>query len=85
MNPIDDRIMEILYASGLILSPSIIAYNIDYSRDEVNRRLGYLTEVDLVEKVDRGKYGISPLGEDYLAGDLDARELDDPTEDDESE
>lgn len=39
MLPIDDAILSIFHTTDLVLTPSIIAYNIDYSRDEVNRRL----------------------------------------------
>lgn len=73
--PIDDRILEVLQSSGLVLSPSIIAYNIDKSREEVNRRLSELVEYGLVDRVERGKYRIAKLGEKYLAGDLDGNKL----------
>ncbi|WP_367398184.1 transcriptional regulator [Haloarcula limicola] len=67
--PIDDRILEILSESSLILSPAVIAINIDKSRDEVNRRLSVLTKNDYVERVKRGYYRISSDGEGYLHGD----------------
>ena len=67
--PIDDRILESLDSSGMILSPSVIAINIDKSRDEVNRRLSVLVEHGLVSRVKRGYYEITTLGQDYLAGD----------------
>ncbi|WP_436927703.1 transcriptional regulator [Halosimplex amylolyticum] len=67
--PIDDRILECLSSSGLILSPSVIAINIDKSRDEVNRRLSTLTDEGYVERVKRGYYEISETGEQYLQGD----------------
>ncbi|MFC7138497.1 transcriptional regulator [Halosimplex aquaticum] len=66
--PIDDRILECLSSSGLILSPSVIAINIDKSRDEVNRRLSILTDEEYVERVKRGYYQISNTGEQYLQG-----------------
>lgn len=68
--PIDDRILECLSSSGLILSPSVIAINIDKSRDEVNRRLTTLTDEGHVERVKRGYYRIAESGERYLQGDL---------------
>ncbi|SEK90877.1 helix-turn-helix domain-containing protein [Haloferax larsenii] len=73
--PIDDRILEVLSSSGLILSPTIIAENIEKSREEVSRRLSVLTEHGLVEKVRRGRYRIDDLGEGYLTGDLDVSEI----------
>ncbi|TKX48302.1 ArsR family transcriptional regulator [Halorubrum sp. ASP121] len=69
--PIDDRILEALATSGLVLSPSVIAFNIDKARSEVNRRLSVLVDHGLVERVKRGYYKITGVGEEYLAGDLD--------------
>lgn len=69
--PIDDRIIEVLSSSGLTLSPSIIAYNIGKSREEVNRRLSELVRRGLVEKEKRGYYSIEPRGEKYLEGEID--------------
>jgi len=73
--PIDDRILEALATSGLVLSPSVIAFNIDKARSEVNRRLSVLVDHGLVERVKRGYYRITETGEQYLAGDLDPDEL----------
>ncbi|MFC7139262.1 MarR family transcriptional regulator [Halosimplex aquaticum] len=75
MQPMDERILEALQSCGLVLSPSIIAYNIDKSREAVGRRLSELSDFGLVERVDRGKYIITTEGEDYLNGDLNASEL----------
>ncbi|MFB1066526.1 transcriptional regulator [Natrinema sp. H-ect4] len=77
--PIDDRILEALESSGMILSPTVIAINIDKSRDEVNRRLSILVEYGVVTRVKRGYYEITDAGEQYLAGELDAGDLE-PTE-----
>jgi DNA-binding IclR family transcriptional regulator len=74
--PIDERILEALESSGMILSPAVIALNIDKSRGEVNRRLSTLVEYGLVTRVKRGYYEITANGKQYLAGDLDASELD---------
>lgn len=63
MRPIDDAILDVLHASGLVLTPAVIAYNIGYSRDEVNRRLTKLETEELVERVDRGKYRLRRHGE----------------------
>ncbi|TKX72381.1 ArsR family transcriptional regulator [Halorubrum sp. GN11GM_10-3_MGM] len=73
--PIDDRILEALATSGLVLSPSVIAFNIDKARSEVNRRLSVLVDHGLVERVKRGYYKITETGDQYLAGDLDPDEL----------
>lgn len=70
MVPMDDEILELFHSAHLVLTPAIIAYNIDRSREEVNRRLSQLQEEQLVERVERGKYRITALGEEYLRGEL---------------
>jgi len=77
MNQTDDYILELLEESDLILSPSIIAVNLDYTRNWISKRLAKLEEANLVEKLDEGQYQISERGRAYLAGDLDASELED--------
>lgn len=74
--PIDDRILESLDSSGMILSPSVIAINIDKSRDEVNRRLSTLVDHGLVTRIQRGYYEITERGQQYLKGDLDLTQTD---------
>lgn len=73
--PIDERILEALDSSGMILSPAVIAINIDKARSEVNRRLSTLVEYGLVARVKRGYYEITADGQAYLAGELDASTL----------
>lgn len=58
LTEMDEEILEIL-STNLILSPSIIAENIDRSREGVSNRLNSLQAGGLVEKVDRGKYKIT--------------------------
>jgi len=74
--PSDERILEVLYSSDLVLSPAVIEKNIDKSREQINRRLSVLVEYGLVTRVDRGYYEISDRGVEYLSGDLDADDLD---------
>lgn len=69
MTPLDDEILNLFHSTTLVLSPTVIAYNIDYSRDEVNRRLSTLTEHGLLERVERGKYRLTSRGEHYFYGD----------------
>lgn len=66
MTPMDMEILELLDDSSLVLSPTIIAINLDYSREAVNRRLTELDEHGHVDRVARGKYRITPLGDQYL-------------------
>lgn len=80
--PGDDRILELLDESDLILSPSIIAANIELTRHHVSARLSELKAHGLVESVEtgRGHYRITEQGQAYLAGELDATDLDVPDE-----
>lgn len=70
MRPIDESVLELFHSSDLVLTPAIIAYNIEYSSKEVNRRLSELEEHNFVERVERGKYRLTNLGEAYLEGRL---------------
>jgi len=79
MVPMDDEILELFHSAHLVLTPAIIAYNIDHSREEVNRRLTSLRGRGLVDRVERGKYRITQLGEEYLRGEL-ATEGPEPTD-----
>lgn len=69
--PSDDRILETLGSSGLILTPSIIALNIDISREHASRRISKLEEHGFVERVERGHYEITNKGKRYLEGEKD--------------
>lgn len=75
MTRADDRILETLSESNLILSPHVLAVNTDYTRQHITNRLSKLTEAKLVEKVDTGLYKITDRGRAYLTGELDAEEL----------
>ena len=75
MNQTDDRILELLDESDLILTPAVMARNLDYTRNWVSRRVGKLESAGLVKPIDSGYYRISDRGRAYLAGDLDADEL----------
>ncbi|SFG95573.1 hypothetical protein SAMN04488063_3404 [Halopelagius inordinatus] len=68
MLPVDDTILELFHSKDLILTPTIIAYNIEYSRGEVNRRLSVLEDHGFVTKVERGKYRITAIGRQYVTG-----------------
>jgi hypothetical protein len=73
MTPMDDDILQTLDGSALVLTPSIIAHNIDRSREAVSRRLAELSKREFVERVDHGKYEITPIGRQYLGGELPTR------------
>jgi predicted transcriptional regulator len=75
MNQTDDRILELLAESDLVLSPSVLAVNLDYTRNWISRRVSRLHDEGLVEKVDGSYYRITELGRDYLEGRISAEEL----------
>ena len=66
MTPMDMEILDTMDDSGLVLTPTIIAYNHGYSREAVNRRLSELEERGFVERVDHGKYRLTTLGSQFL-------------------
>jgi DNA-binding transcriptional ArsR family regulator len=59
---LDREILALLGNHLIIMTPSIIAKNIDRSRSSVSRRLNTLEAGGLVEKVERGHYKISKEG-----------------------
>lgn len=63
----DREILELLNTE-LILTPSVIAENIDRSSGAVARRLNSLEAGGLVRKKDRGKYQITPQALDKIEG-----------------
>lgn len=73
----DERILELLTIGGerLWLPPKAIYMNLDVGNNWVHKRLGVLLETGLVER-ESGAYRISDDGMDYLAGDLNAAEID---------
>jgi len=62
------RILEALADAEILAvqSPSLIALNLDLSRQHVSRSLAELVERGLVEKVDTGKYRITEAGRDEV-------------------
>ncbi|ELY97551.1 phage PhiH1 repressor protein [Natrialba chahannaoensis JCM 10990] len=75
MNQTDNRILELLDESELVLSPAVTAINLDYSRNWVSRRMSKLEKAHLIEKVDGSYYQITDRGRAYMNGDLEADEL----------
>jgi len=81
MNQTDDRILSLLEESGLMLSPAVIAANLDYTRGWVSKRLRKLLEAGLVEKSQSSYYEITERGEKYLVGEIEAGILEDTIKD----
>lgn len=82
MTNADDHILEFLLNEGnreVIATPAVIAENIDFNAGYVRQRVSKLLEEGLIEyhDEDRGMYRITERGRKYLAGDLDASDLED--------
>jgi len=75
MNQTDNRILDLLDESDLILSPNVMAINLDYTRNWVSRRVSKLLDAGLVEQVNGAHYRITDKGRDYLSGEIDTKEL----------
>lgn len=82
MTPVDRDVLEVLRNEGnheLVLTPRLIAENIDWERNTVRRHVRTLAEHGLVEHYDEaaGIYQLTDRGRAYLAGELAAEELED--------
>jgi DNA-binding transcriptional ArsR family regulator len=64
MTDLDRQILYVLL-TGLTLTPSVIADNLDKSRQAVSQRLNALRAGGLVEKEERGKYTLTKEGYAY--------------------
>ena len=77
MTRADDYILEFFENTDIRATPKVVAVNIDYSRQYVNGRIRTLESHGLLEKTEPGLYQITDRGRAYLAGELDADDLDD--------
>ena len=75
MTQADERILEFLQEKEIVASPSTIGANIGYTGEYVSRRCNRLADAELVQRVDARNYRITPLGERFLEGDVDADRL----------
>jgi len=62
LTKVDYEIIHLLATPNLVLTPAVIAKNIDRSRSAVSRRLNTLEAGGIVEKVERGYYQMTPEG-----------------------
>ncbi|WP_226929159.1 helix-turn-helix domain-containing protein [Halorubrum halophilum] len=74
MTDLDNQILYVLL-TGLTLTPSVIADNLDKSRQAVSQRLNALRAGGLVRKEERGKYSLTEEGYAYTqVGEVKKRE-----------
>jgi predicted transcriptional regulator len=75
MTSADNRILEFLDEKDIVATPQVIAANIDYTRQYVNKRIRILAQNELVKKNDEPLYQITERGRQYLEGELDVDDL----------
>jgi Mn-dependent DtxR family transcriptional regulator len=75
MAPVDYEIMLFFDEHAILVSPRVLAANIEYDRQYVSKRCRTLSEAGLLEVVDTGLYRLTETGHTYLEGDLDVSEL----------
>ena len=76
----EKAILGLLAETGLSLTPSNIAKNSGYSSGYVRKECNRLASEKLLKKEDDGGhpfYSVTEKGRKYLAGDLDASDLED--------
>lgn len=65
LTEMDDDILALLDRADAVMTPALVSYNLDYSRESVNRHLRRLESHGLVDRVDRGKYRLSSSGQGH--------------------
>lgn len=58
-----------------VLGPTVIGDNLGFTRQHVSNRISELVDHDLLHQVDDGKYEITERGSEFVAGNLDANDL----------
>lgn len=71
-----DREICGLLRHGLILTPSVLAKNLDRPRSSISRRLNTLEAGNIVEKVERGHYKMTEEGYAKMIEKVSMKELD---------
>lgn len=77
MSPIDYEILSFFEDHDILASPQVIAANIDYDRNYTGKRCRNFKKYELLERDENGLYELSEKGRAFLAGELDASELED--------
>lgn len=80
MTRADDAILEFLLNEGnkeIVATPGVIEANLSYGSSTVTKRVRVLEEQGLLQYHDekRGLYELTETGRAYLAGELDAEDL----------
>lgn len=81
LRPSDRYILEYMDAarrpdgSPSEFTPKVVSRNTSFKRKHCGERLRVLSEKGLVDKIDRGVYRITELGEQFVADELDVDDL----------
>lgn len=75
MTQADERVLEFLHEKDIVASPSVIAANIEYTGEYISRRCNKLEDAGLLQRIDATNYRITEYGEQFLAGNINAKEL----------
>jgi len=76
MSPIDYWILGFFEEHDIQVSPKVLAENIEYDRKYTGKRLKALASVGLVVQNENGLYELSERGRAFLAGEVNADDLD---------
>lgn len=74
--PIDIYILEFFVQHDVLLTPKVVALNIDYDQSYVGKRCRHLADHGLLEQEDRGVFSLAETGREYIESGLDAGVLD---------
>jgi len=75
MSPIDYFILDFYEDHDIEASPKVVAENIDYEQQYTGKRLRALTSRGLLKQGENDLYRLTDRGRAFLAGDLDADDL----------
>ncbi|MBZ6496461.1 MarR family transcriptional regulator [Natrinema longum] len=75
MAPVDYEIMLFFEDHPILVSPRVLAANIEYDRQYVSKRCRALADANLLEIIDTGLYQLTDTGKEYLKGELDVSDL----------
>lgn len=73
--PVDYEILQFYEQHDIQATAKVIAANIEYDRQYVNKRCNRLTDAGLLLKQEGGLFELSNSGRAFLAGELDAEDL----------
>jgi len=81
----DDRLMEVIRENGPSSAGELVGHQyIHVSKSTISRRLNKLADYGLLDRLPNGVYRLTEKGESYLDGKLNAEQLDQSSNDDES-